>query len=117
MSNISKKDVLSVANRLCFYPTEAQVNEVIERFEEEAENDPTGSLELWIENLLYSIKPKQVIPPTYHSSNPKPTEQDQELIDKAIEQIKQDVSCGDITAIEELLMFVPVEYIKGFIPE
>lgn len=62
MSNISKEDVLSVAKSLNFQPTEEQINEVIERFDEEAENDPTGNLVLWIENLLYDIEVLQVKP-------------------------------------------------------
>lgn len=62
MSNISKEDVLSVAKSLNFQPTEEQINEVIERFEEEAGSDPSGCLPLWIENLLYDIEVLQVKP-------------------------------------------------------
>lgn len=40
------------------------------------------------------------------------------LIDAVIEQIKEDINVtGDLTAIAELLTFVPVEYLKGFLPE
>lgn len=117
MSNISKKDVLSVAKELNFYPTEEQINEVIERFEEEVENDPTGCLPLWIENLLYDIEVVQIVPPKYHPSNPRPTDDDQPLIDQVIEKIKKDIEDGDVTAIDELLKFVPIEYLKGYLPE
>lgn len=41
----------------------------------------------------------------------------QELVDKALEQIKKDVATGDLTAIDELLMFVPTKNLKGFLPE
>jgi hypothetical protein len=57
---IGKSDVLRVAKDLNFLPTEEQINEVIERIDEEAENDPSGNLELWIENLLYNIEVEQI---------------------------------------------------------
>lgn len=41
----------------------------------------------------------------------------QKLVDKALEQIKKDVATGDLTAIDELLMFVPTKNLKGFLPE
>ena len=117
MSEISREDVLDVARQLNFFPTEEQIKEVIERFEEEADSDPTGCLPLWIENLLYDIEVEQRVPPTYHSSNPKPTDADQELVDKVIEEIKRDIENGDVTALDELLKFVPIEYLKGYLPE
>ena len=39
------------------------------------------------------------------------------LIDKVLEQIKEDVINGDVTAIEELLKNVPIEIIKSYLPE
>ena len=39
------------------------------------------------------------------------------LIDKVLAQIKKDVVKGDLTAIEELLKSVPIENLKGFLPE
>jgi len=39
------------------------------------------------------------------------------LINRVIEQIKADVSMGDVTAIEELLTFVPKENLIGYLPE
>ena len=39
----------------------------------------------------------------------------QELIDQVIEQLKLDVVDNDWTVIEELLSFVPVEFLKGFL--
>lgn len=41
----------------------------------------------------------------------------QELIDKCIEQIKKDVSEGDLTAIDELLRNLPNNYLEGYLPE
>ena len=40
-----------------------------------------------------------------------------ELIDKVCEQIRADVECGDLTAIEELLKKVPEDALIAFIPE
>jgi hypothetical protein len=39
------------------------------------------------------------------------------LISKALEQIVRDVSNQDLTAIEELLKFIPDEYLIGFLTE
>jgi DNA-directed RNA polymerase subunit RPC12/RpoP len=41
----------------------------------------------------------------------------QVLIDRVIEQIKSDIASGDITALDELLTFVPRENLIGFLPE
>ena len=39
----------------------------------------------------------------------------QRLIDKCLERIKEDVYSGDVTAIDELLSFVPEKYLKGYL--
>ncbi len=39
------------------------------------------------------------------------------LIEAVIEQMKQDIAKGDVTAIEELLMRVPSPVLKGYLPE
>jgi hypothetical protein len=39
------------------------------------------------------------------------------LIDRVIEEIKKDVADGDLTAVDELLKFVPIEYLKNYLPE
>jgi hypothetical protein len=39
------------------------------------------------------------------------------LIDKVLEQIQEDISYGDLTAIAELLTFVPIENLEGYLPE
>ena len=41
----------------------------------------------------------------------------QRLIDAVLEQIKEDVELGDVTAIEELLTFVPGCNLIGYLPE
>ena len=41
----------------------------------------------------------------------------QELIDQVIEEMKLQIAENDWTVVEELLSFVPVEFLKGFLPE
>jgi hypothetical protein len=50
---ITREDVINVAQDLHMSPTEEQVQYVIDNFDAEADQDPTGYLKLWIENLLY----------------------------------------------------------------
>ena len=40
-----------------------------------------------------------------------------EVIDKVLDQIRKDILVEDWTAIEELLTFVPLENLIGFLPE
>jgi hypothetical protein len=40
-----------------------------------------------------------------------------EVIDNVIERIKEDIAQGDVTAIDELLRFVPDENLIWFLPE
>ena len=40
-----------------------------------------------------------------------------ELYDKVLEQIKKDVADGDLSAIDELLRFVPKENLEAYLPE
>lgn len=44
-------------------------------------------------------------------------EDKQELVDKCLEEIKKDVACGDLTAIDGLLMLVPDKLLQDFLPE
>ena len=39
------------------------------------------------------------------------------LIGLVIEHIKQDIEAGDVTAIEELLVRVPMDALVGYLPE
>jgi len=41
----------------------------------------------------------------------------QALIERVLEEIKHGIAIGDVTAIEELLTFVPVENLIYFLPE
>ena len=48
------------------------------------------------------------------------TEMDTELvalIDQVLEQIVIDLRDGDVTALEEMLAFVPKDKLRGFLPE
>lgn len=47
----------------------------------------------------------------------KQREHKQELIEKVIEQIRDDVKGGDLTAIDELISFLPTKYLKAYLPE
>ena len=40
-----------------------------------------------------------------------------EVIDKVLIQIQNDLEAGDLTGVEELLTFVPLENLIGFLPE
>jgi len=39
------------------------------------------------------------------------------LIEAVVRQMKQDIAKGDVTAIEELLMRVPMDILMGYLPE
>lgn len=39
------------------------------------------------------------------------------LIDRVIEEIKGDINCGDLTALDELLTFIPRENLLSYLPE
>jgi len=41
----------------------------------------------------------------------------QKIVDDVISQMKKDFEEGDLTAIDELLKFVPIEFLKGYLPE
>ena len=41
----------------------------------------------------------------------------QALIDRVIEEIKNDIVNGDVTALDELLSFIPRENLIGYLPE
>jgi hypothetical protein len=38
------------------------------------------------------------------------------IIDYVIDQIELDIQNGDVTALEELLKHIPVEYLQGYLP-
>ena len=41
----------------------------------------------------------------------------EQLIEQVVEQIRRDIDQGDYTALEELLSFVPEQYLRGYLPE
>jgi hypothetical protein len=41
----------------------------------------------------------------------------EQLIDNVIEQIKKDIESGDVTAIDELLRYVPTQKLEAFLSE
>lgn len=41
----------------------------------------------------------------------------EKLVEKVVEQIKQDILGGDVEAIEELLMYTPIQFLVGYLPE
>jgi hypothetical protein len=54
-SEISSADVIDVATRLGMNPTLGQIREVLNQFDDEADNDPTATWDLIVENILYNI--------------------------------------------------------------
>ena len=54
-SEISSSDVIDVATRLGMNPTLGQIREVLKQFNDEADNDPTATWDLIVENILYNI--------------------------------------------------------------
>lgn len=41
----------------------------------------------------------------------------EQLIDEVIENIKMDIKMSDLTAVDELLRFIPTKYLIGYLPE
>jgi hypothetical protein len=52
---ISVADVISIAERLNMSVGVDEINEVLRRFDSEADNDPTATWDLIVENLLYNL--------------------------------------------------------------
>ena len=52
---ISVADVISIAERLNMSVGVDEINEVLRRFDSEADNDPTETWDLIVENLLYNL--------------------------------------------------------------
>lgn len=45
------------------------------------------------------------------------SERDQDLIDRVLIQIQEDIENGDVTAIEEMLYHVPIQHLEAFLSE
>lgn len=46
-----------------------------------------------------------------------PDQEYMDLVDRVLDQIVKDVNNGDLTAIQELLVYCDVEAMKQFLPE
>ena len=56
-NKIDRFDVINVADELCITPiSEEQITEVLEEYDAEAEQDPTATWNLIVENILYRDK-------------------------------------------------------------
>lgn len=44
----------------------------------------------------------------------KPSE---ELVDAVLSEMKKDIASGDLTALDELIRYIPVNYLMGYLPE
>lgn len=51
-----------------------------------------------------------------NETNAEATEKSR-VVDAVLNQILRDVEYGDLTAIEELLMYVPLENLQAYLPE
>ena len=45
------------------------------------------------------------------------SERDQDLVDRVLIQIQEDIENGDVTAIEEMLYHVPIRHLEAFLSE
>jgi len=58
---ISAEDIVNVAMELGMNPSIAEINEVLKYYDSEADQDPTATWELIVENLLYNcVTPSNV---------------------------------------------------------
>ena len=39
------------------------------------------------------------------------------ILDSVLEQMQKDFDAKDVTAIEDLLTYVPLKYLEGYLPE
>ena len=51
------------------------------------------------------------------NSSEQPAQKYPSLIDRVLDQIREDVDTGDFTAIEEMLNNLPTEILVGYLPE
>jgi len=141
-----REDVIKIAKDLHMRPTEEDIQYVIKHFDSEADADPTGDWTLWIENLLCSHLDLPQFPPpkkirhflydmttgeveldlgeiteleaeNYEDGSLRAITEHQLLVEQVLVQIRKDVECGDVTAIEGLLQLIPLKTLKDFLPE
>lgn len=83
-----------------------------------AEVDADGNVE-WRPNIfpsLYGVYDITPIEEAIKEAQDKQADFKQELIDKCLIEIKNDVASGDVTAIDELLKFVPAKNLLAYLP-
>lgn len=139
---ITKEDVLQVANELGYLPTDSQIQNVIDLYPSEQELDPTGTWNLVVEQCLNSVGVVSIHQTSIekfmrnkaykqHSDWEdvpmwmidafneflQKTEGKTELVDKVLERIKLDVACHDMTAIDEMLKFLPIDVLTNYLAE
>lgn len=44
-------------------------------------------------------------------------DEEEKLYDKVLEQIKEDIATGDLTALDELIRFIPRKNLEAYLPE
>lgn len=54
-SQVTKQDVVNVANRINVSVTGEQITEVLKMYDGEADNDPTATWDLIVENCIQSL--------------------------------------------------------------
>ena len=84
-----------------------------------AEVDADGNVE-WRPNIfpsLYGVYDITPIEEALKEVQEKQAEIKQELIDRCLSEFKNDVASGDVTAIDELLKFVPSKNLQAYLPE
>jgi hypothetical protein len=84
-----------------------------------AEVDADGNVE-WRPNIfpsLYGVYDITPIEEAIKEAQEKQAEIKQELIDRCLSEFKNDVASGDVTAIDELLKFVPSKNLQAYLPE
>jgi len=141
----NRADVIKIAKDLNMSPTEEHIQYVIDNFDAEAKQDPTGDFSLWIENLLYQQDITQNTPEkkqkhflydmttgdvelelgemteleaeNYEGGSLRSVTEHQLYVEKAILQIREDINYGDVTALEGLLQVIPLKTLKDFLPD
>lgn len=58
---ITKNDVINVAKTISVTLTENQINQVLNMYNDEENNDPTGTWNLIVENCIYQIIPNKFV--------------------------------------------------------
>lgn len=144
--SISKEDVLHVAEYMRMKPTKEQIQFCIDEFSRQADADPTGSWQVWIEDLLLEQDVEQLPKPqkkekfylydmttgelqldlgeitqdeadNYEDGSLRAITEKEHVINQVIAEMRKDFANGDVTAIDELLKFTPIKNLKSYLPE